>query len=596
MSITLGKIESLQTLGIEFDCDHQIHPLPIFRQVLWFHLSGQDMHGRIHCHTCYWLEAQDGHLWAIEIQDLFGVPNDHLPQLAAALATTKNKSDFPGQLERAWLFPPDFTCRVLDSQMVIPLKLNIQETLFNFLGILGFDPELVIEGNLPLEEFKMELDELPLPAEVLPLGSKALAFRSRLNSDVLQMLDCYAHNQGRNDSIDNYNLCTQWPHPLHRYRVQALRTFPWLWPDFGLAVQGADIHVRNLPLQTLGNSYIQHESTRLAVDRGLELIPTLAKRYGVSKSTVRHVRSLLTSRTIDTSLIAPLMLLTDAIKPNKRQSSQEELGALVSVVEWLMGIGLSDDQRFIRGIATTLFADGVNEGYTRLARWCPSHRYGPFHDSGDFLNALREHAGTTSLRIQTSADILRTWLKWADIRSYFQASERWHRYAMQIDDGFAEVDWVPCLQSPTTFGQRRAYELHSSAMLAEEGIAMHHCVGTFWRRCASGSSIIFSLRSHENMSKSTLEIKIDLEQGVFINQHRGFGNSMPARECEESAQLLLEYISDNALHVASERMSKFNQEVEDVQEVVQHADMMGFALRHAMENPDLAALRTAMKL
>jgi hypothetical protein len=84
--------------------------------------------------------------------------------------------------------------------------------------------------------------------------------------------------------------------------------------------------------------------------------------------------------------------------------------------------------------------------------------------------------------------------------SLLKAVERWHkRLGAERRGTFAE--WKPSGIFPLvhvvgTGETRRVYEtteLITAEELEAEGAAMEHCVATYWRRCASGQTSIWSL-------------------------------------------------------------------------------------------------------
>jgi hypothetical protein len=84
-------------------------------------------------------------------------------------------------------------------------------------------------------------------------------------------------------------------------------------------------------------------------------------------------------------------------------------------------------------------------------------------------------------------------------------------------------DWATTDASGAQWNMR---ELASSDELAEEGEAMHHCVGVYDAYCAGGGGAIFSLR-REGARVLTLEIDVASQE---LRQARGSWNRMPTTE------------------------------------------------------------------
>lgn len=67
--------------------------------------------------------------------------------------------------------------------------------------------------------------------------------------------------------------------------------------------------------------------------------------------------------------------------------------------------------------------------------------------------------------------------------------------------------------------------------LIEEGLRMHHCVGTYVNRYASGSSKIFFLRNKVDLDAPC--VTIELNKNNSLVQARSFANSNPSKEISE---------------------------------------------------------------
>jgi hypothetical protein len=67
-------------------------------------------------------------------------------------------------------------------------------------------------------------------------------------------------------------------------------------------------------------------------------------------------------------------------------------------------------------------------------------------------------------------------------------------------------------------------ELNNSAQLREEGVALHHCVGSYAHLCHRGSSSIWSLRVWQGeKSRSVLTVEVDPKRRAIV-QARGKAN------------------------------------------------------------------------
>jgi hypothetical protein len=133
-----------------------------------------------------------------------------------------------------------------------------------------------------------------------------------------------------------------------------------------------------------------------------------------------------------------------------------------------------------------------------------------------------------------------------------ECSKHWHRNHARIQAGMVAAGdgrtW-PALFDAVQLGVDGvcATPLTSSAMLAEEGAAMRHCVASYIHACLDGTCHIVSLRNADGGRLSTLEIEVQDRQGAQeprLVQHCGPDNSDPPRHAHRAADLLLGLLHD----------------------------------------------------
>ena len=101
----------------------------------------------------------------------------------------------------------------------------------------------------------------------------------------------------------------------------------------------------------------------------------------------------------------------------------------------------------------------------------------------------------------------------------------------QLAEALAEERrWVPRLE-PYQDGGYGVVELTSATELADEGAAMHHCVGTYAERCLRGGLRIFSIRKDDSRV-ATAELQ-ERDGAWRLAQLKGYRNGAPTRELEE---------------------------------------------------------------
>ena len=92
---------------------------------------------------------------------------------------------------------------------------------------------------------------------------------------------------------------------------------------------------------------------------------------------------------------------------------------------------------------------------------------------------------------------------------------------------------------PYADGRVDLIELTTPAALADEGDELHHCVGGYSGRCASGAAVVWSLRiGGRRVATAELEPPAEPDGTWTIRQLAGFRNSAPSQEMREVATRL----------------------------------------------------------
>ena len=148
-------------------------------------------------------------------------------------------------------------------------------------------------------------------------------------------------------------------------------------------------------------------------------------------------------------------------------------------------------------------------------------------------------------------------LAWAEKRPFTQLmrdSAQWHQHlslssdqphARDSDDSrhqpLTSMDhWPSVLARPYRHEQLTIIELANAAHLAEEGMTLQHCVGSYWRHCLSENSLIFSVRNNQSQPLSTVELHLDhASLQVIKGQHCGVQNARPATSCVAAVDTLV---------------------------------------------------------
>ena len=129
-------------------------------------------------------------------------------------------------------------------------------------------------------------------------------------------------------------------------------------------------------------------------------------------------------------------------------------------------------------------------------------------------------------------------------RSLMERQAAWHRAQLERMMASRIGGWTPLLDEELSEdGKFRALELCSAQALHEEGQAMRHCVGSYAKRCATGSSAVFSVQGKRSdgtwRREGTLELSRSGSTWSF-SQYRGPCNARVDGLSVEFAQLLQE--------------------------------------------------------
>jgi hypothetical protein len=123
-------------------------------------------------------------------------------------------------------------------------------------------------------------------------------------------------------------------------------------------------------------------------------------------------------------------------------------------------------------------------------------------------------------------------MKGRTVPSLLRLMREWHRHLGSC--GVSTISWARSSFKPWLFEEPRQddamprrwhmMELNNSAQLREEGVALHHCVGSYAHLCHRGNSSIWSLRVWQGEKiRSVLTVEVDPKRRAVI-QARGKAN------------------------------------------------------------------------
>lgn len=132
-------------------------------------------------------------------------------------------------------------------------------------------------------------------------------------------------------------------------------------------------------------------------------------------------------------------------------------------------------------------------------------------------------------------DKLTTW------HSLARRSVDWH-HAMALESQLAKKganrSWVSAL-GPTEIRGHQFEPLTTTRMLVEEGVALHHCIGSYDKWCASGDYRAFKVTAPDG-TRSTIGLSVRRKGAVSVSveQHHGKYNGSVEKATREAGQEL----------------------------------------------------------
>lgn len=109
--------------------------------------------------------------------------------------------------------------------------------------------------------------------------------------------------------------------------------------------------------------------------------------------------------------------------------------------------------------------------------------------------------------------------------SLMARSDEWHRRVYKAINT-RNLSWESLLGTLVIDGFTIT-PLQGSAALSDEGMTMHHCVGTFDYECAAGRYRVFAIENKDG-DRSTLGLSF--AANAMIDQHYGYCNSPPSKK------------------------------------------------------------------
>lgn len=480
------------------------------------------------------IEADNGHIWFLAVDQRFPPDQHRVEKIAAILATAATEGFIPGVIEARLCDEGQVVTHVLDDDVEKLQYWDVESLTTN-----AFLDKLSKSADIAVPQLKGMRQEIKQKFEQ-DLSNHLGRFVAALDADAVAIT---RSNGGLRPSAYNYLIGDD--AITRRNRQQAVAIFPLLLPRLSLDREYAQI--------------------RKAINCGTPLFDELAKHYGAPKSAVKFLAKTLPAQ-IDTDWhdkVGVLVRLVADIPPEFRPrtaSEWERFFKTIDLISKVSGcpISTTGNRLWLRACALTRFnlPDGEKPALDEAARAIDDLMAG-------LREALRwelldmEHITMLEPAISAAATYVKTSL---GIEKLVQIGRRWRdAYRREQQVFFQERDillglrWTSLIQEPTQFHERIVVPLCTPKDLIQEAARMNHCVDTYAGPCMRGDSQIWSLRTNEGSTASTLETRIerDMKGGflVKISQHRSASNVRPDRECIVAAEALLRHLrqSDAAL-------------------------------------------------
>jgi hypothetical protein len=349
-----------------------------------------------------------------------------------------------------------------------------------------------------------------------------------------------------------------------RYRVQALRTLPWI-----------------LPLMTAperGRILREVVTIRAAIDEAEPLHDAVARAFDVSREVVRWLscRTLPEHWQLDDVRLRRLLAALSWIPPERRPQSPTQFGDLVQLCGVLARIFRFRNDRgdlrmsawsVLHGPCMRLWMAECQHGWALRARCSDPEGFATeCADASDFLSTLVEAVQDgQETEDEAALALVMRWAAGISLRRLLDLSRQWHANAFRaVGTPADEPDvaaWPAILPEAICFGEVTAVELTSAAQLRAEGSLMQHCVASYDRTCYNGRSAIVSLRAASGAVLSTAELRLVGEEGlrVTVEQHRSVHNGAPGLASQRALAALILYLNDGASEPLLRARNSFQQ-------------------------------------
>jgi hypothetical protein len=370
-------------------------------------------------------------------------------------------------------------------------------------------------------EFKQKM-ELDLSMQLEP-------FIAELDDEVIALI---RSNSGLKHSSYNYLIGED--ATSRRNRLQAVKAFPLLFSSLAGDKDYARI--------------------REAINHGAPpLFDMLSEFYGVKKSVIKFMAKIsnLVIEEVFQNKVGVLVRLIADIQPEFRPNNPSDWERFFSTVMLICKVS----RRPISTTSNRLWLRSCSRMRFNLPDGGPPAIDHAAIAIDDLMAGIREALYCELLDVRHQADyesavsaviayvnMLVGIDKLAQIgRRYGDALRKEQHSFLKEQDVILGLCWISPIPEPMRFYGLTAVPLCTPKDLIDEAARMDNCVDTYAGRCMRGESQLWSLRSEDGSSLSTLDVRVERSSVVAV-QHRGVSNRDPSPECALAAHALIKHL------------------------------------------------------
>ncbi|OGT35244.1 MAG: hypothetical protein A2W28_02650 [Gammaproteobacteria bacterium RBG_16_51_14] len=315
------------------------------------------------------------------------------------------------------------------------------------------------------------------------------------------------------------------------------------------------------------------KSIHKAIDQGKPLIDAVAKYYGVRPSIVRSIIRKQPSEIGYYWEHQPgrLLKLLDKLPPEHHPKTSAEWNTMNKADRALRlfnkySVDIHD--LYFRQFAARGFNLALSKNQILVD---PSAKLEAIKDFMGSLNRVlchqKWHGITSWPAMQYKIDsiiaaIICNELTSISIMRVLLMSEKWHASIILESSKLwrkthKKVQWLSLINAPFRCKDHQVVSLADSNALAEEGARLNHCVAARLEDCIREIAHIFSIRTLDDKSLSTLEIEIVNQHIPQIIEHKGKDNQQPDTACQITASEFIAFLNARLNHHSENRIDYF---------------------------------------